>query len=79
MQRTEYMQKIMMATYNDVAIEALKNGFDGAWERLIARRLKLDASNGNSEAEVILQANGDNAAIAAKMIYNSKMEQPCQL
>lgn len=74
--RTAYMQHIMTATYPEVANEAIRNGFDGAWERLIAERLYRDKENGNSEAECIIYAVGgvspQKLKMAAKMIINSK-------
>lgn len=81
MERTKYMQTIMNETYPDVAIEAIKGGFEGAWERLIARRLLTDYQAGHSEAEVILAAMGgisqEKRLRAAKYIISSKIPQSC--
>lgn len=77
MVRTDYMQSLMNETYNKIAIEALKNGFSGSWERLIARQLKRDYDNSNSEAECIIQAVGgvsdQKLMEAANLIIHSKI------
>lgn len=77
MERTKYMTAILNETYPLVAIEAIKNGFDGALERLIAARLRKDYNNGHSEAEVIMSAVEGSASNAAKLIINSKIPEPC--
>jgi hypothetical protein len=75
--RTKYMQSIMNATYPHIAIEAIKNGFDGAWQRLIAERLLNDYNAGNSEAECIIESVGglsmQKRMQAAKLITSSKI------
>lgn len=48
--RSSYMQNLMTSTYPSIAIEAIENGWDGAWERLIAERLKKDVNAEHSEA-----------------------------
>lgn len=48
--RTNYMQNLMTSTYPMIAIEAIKGGFDGSWERLIAERLKIDVKKMYPEA-----------------------------
>ncbi len=42
MLRTKYMQDLMTATYSQIPIIAILEGFDGAWEKAIARKLELD-------------------------------------
>lgn len=83
MERTIYMQKVMNDTYTDVAIEAIKGGFNGAWERLIAERLRTDYDKGISEAEVIIDSvkgKWDNTQqqlmMAAHLITSSKILEP---
>lgn len=56
MKRTAYQQSLMDSTYPGVAIEAIKNGWDGAWERLIAERLKKDCKADHSEACEIVES-----------------------
>lgn len=73
MERTPWMQTIMVATQSQVAIEAIFLGFDGAWERCISRALQNAVAAGNSEAEVILQAAGGDYLKAAYLITSSKM------
>jgi|GEM_PF-2904438 len=79
MERTEYMQSLMNDTYSSVAIEAIQNGFDGSWERLIAARLRKDYVAGHSEAEVIVHAVGgvsdQKLMEAAKLITSSKIPE----
>lgn len=74
MERTNYMQAIMTETYSDVAIEAIKTGFNGAWERVIARRLERDYINGHSEAEVIVESAG-SLKQASYLITSSKIPE----
>lgn len=73
MERTNYMQTIMIETYSGVGPEAVLRGFDGAWERLIAKRLLEDQKQDISEAVVILESTGNDPMKAAKMILNSKI------
>jgi hypothetical protein len=77
MTRTKYMQTVMNETYPGIAIEAIKNGFEGAWDRLIAERLLKDYNAGNSEAECIIEAAGglsmQKRMQAAKLITSSKI------
>lgn len=75
MERTTYMQTIMTETYADVAIEAIKGGFDGAWERLIGRRLNRDYANGHSEAEMIVESVMGDMVKASNLIINSKIPE----
>lgn len=83
MERTKYMTRILNETYPNVAIEAIKGGFDGAWERLIVERLYKDYTEGHSEAECIVESvEGefdmikDHLYAAAKMITSSKIPEP---
>lgn len=85
MERTVYMKKTMNDTYAGVAIEAIERGFDEAWERLIAERLRTDYEKGISEAEVIIDSvkgKWDNTQqqlmAAAHLITSSKIPQPCE-
>jgi hypothetical protein len=77
MTRTMYMQSLMNATYPGIAIEAIKGGFDEAWERLIAEKLLKDYNAGNSEAECIIESVGglsmQKRMQAAKNITSSKI------
>lgn len=77
MERTKYMTQIMNETYAGVAIEAVKNGFDGSWERLIAAKLRKDYIKGISEAECLVHAAGgvsDQKLLQmAHFITNSKI------
>lgn len=50
MKRTAYQQSLMDSTYAGIAIEAIKNGWEEAWERLIANRLWADCQKEHSEA-----------------------------
>lgn len=50
MERTAYMQSLMDRTYPGVAIETIQNGFNGSWERLIAKELELSYRRYHSEA-----------------------------
>ena len=50
MERTNYMQLLMTVTYPDICLEAIKTKFDGAWERLIAKRVLRDYLDKHSEA-----------------------------
>lgn len=50
MERTKYMQGLIVSSYQNVAIEAVRNGFDGSLERLIARQLEMDYLGDHSEA-----------------------------
>jgi hypothetical protein len=56
------MQKIMNDTYPGIAIEAITNGFEGSWERLIAKKLFDKAASSNvfimMEAHSILKQTG---------------------
>ena len=54
--RTPYMQRLLTSTYSMVAVEAIKGGFDGSWERLIAKRLISDYENDHSEAVEIMNS-----------------------
>lgn len=56
MKRTSYMQSLMDSTYAGIAIEAIKNGWVGAWERIIAERLKKDCKADHSEACEIVES-----------------------
>lgn len=54
MERTTYMTNLMTSTYPNIAPEAVMNGFDGAWERLIAAKLLKDYERGHSESEELM-------------------------
>jgi len=75
MERTKYMQSLMTDTYGQVAIEAIKGGFYGAWERAIARRLRRDYSAGHSEAETIVQSVDGDFTKASYLITSSKISE----
>lgn len=81
MTRTKYMQDIMNATYPGVAIEAIKNGFAGSWERLIAKKIREDYNQGHSEAECLVQGIGglsDQKLVElAHLITKSKIVAIC--
>jgi len=74
MKRTSYMELLMITTYPMIAIEALKGGFDGAWERLIAQQLEKDCKADESEAIVIAESVGNDFMKAAHLIISSKIE-----
>ena len=69
MQRTTYMQSLMNRTYPGVAIEAIKNGFDGSLERLIADALRYDWYNQSENAESVLNLVADRNKLSAKDLY----------
>ena len=73
MKRTQFMQSIMTLTYPQTLIEAVTGGFDGSWERCIARALQNEVSNGNSEAEIIVEATGGDYLKAAHLITSSQI------
>lgn len=75
MERTPFMQTLMTSTYPQIPMEAVLNGFDGSWERCIAKALKNSAAVGNSEAEVILEAAGGDYLKAAYLITSSKIPE----
>lgn len=77
MERTKYMSHLMTSTYQGILIEALQGGFDGAWERLIARQLQKDCRNNHSEAIEIVDSVENDLMKAAKLIYSSKIPEPC--
>lgn len=63
----------MTLTYPQTLMEAIIGGFDGSWERCIAKALKIEVRTGNSEAEVILQAADGDYMMAAYLITSSKI------
>lgn len=78
--RSEYMQSVLDATYPNLAVEAIKGGFDGAWERLISAQLRKDYIADHSEANEIVESvmvKGDKASQtylkAAYLITSSKI------
>lgn len=75
MEQTKFMQDIMTLTYPQAGIEAIIGGFDGSWERCIAKALKIEVRTGNSEAEVILQAADGDFLKAAYLITSSKIHE----
>lgn len=72
MDRTDYMQNLMTTTYPQVAVEAVMGGFDGSWERLIAKRLEWDAQRDRSEAVLLIEAAGGDTLQAAYLVTGSK-------
>lgn len=81
MKRTAYQQSLMDSTYAGIAIEAIKNGWEGAWERLIANRLWADCQKEHSEAREItdsVRADSDDYMApylrAAKLITSSTIQ-----
>lgn len=83
MKRTPYFQHLMTSTYPSLPIEAVQNGFTGAWERLIAAQLQKDFVKGHSEAEVLLQSMADsveplrNICLKAAYLITSSKIEPC--
>lgn len=77
MERTNYMQLLMTVTYPDVPIEAIKGGFDGAWERLISQKLQIDVARDHSEAIEICNSVGNDFMKAAHLITSSKIPETC--
>lgn len=82
MERTNYMQSLMTSTYPSIPMEAIMGGFDGSWERLIAKRLEKDYRRHHSEAVEIVDscdAPGEksNACFlrAAYLITSSKIPE----
>lgn len=83
MTRSKYMQELMTSTYSMVATEAIEGGFDGAWERLISYRLKIDCKAEHSEAleivESLIESPGPKEKPlflkAAYLITSSKIEE----
>lgn len=75
MTRTTYMQEIMTSTYPRIPIEAVRNGYNGAWERLIAEQLRFDTSYDHSEACEIVESVDRNFMKAAQLIINSKIPE----
>lgn len=73
--RTPFMSLIMLTTQPNVFSEALSGGFDGAWERLIAKRLEAHKIAGNSEAEMILEAAEGDSLKAAYMVTSSTIQE----
>lgn len=76
------MQSVYSSTYHGVGVEAFLNGFDGSWERLIAKRILADYEKGISEAEVLMDAQfsagikskAHAASNVAKLIYTSTIQ-----
>lgn len=56
MTRSAYMQSLMTSTYPSIATEAIINGWDGAWERLIAKQLRFDYLKDHSQAVVLIDS-----------------------
>lgn len=73
MERTNYMQNLMTSTYPNISIEAVLRGFDGSWERLIAKQLNKDSLANHSEACEILDACDQDPLKAAYLITSSKI------
>jgi hypothetical protein len=72
MERTPFMQQLMNITYPEVAIEAIKGGFSGSWERCIARHLKLIYRHHSEAAEIVDYCEGDYMK-AAHLITSSQI------
>lgn len=77
MERTNYMQSLMTATYSQVPIIAIQTGtIEKAWDKAIAELLKKQVAKGHSEAEVILQAAEGDYMKAAKLVLESEIPLP---
>lgn len=74
-ERTPYMQQLMTCTYPQVPIEAINGGFEGSWERLIARQLARDVERDHSEAVLIVESCGNCFMKAAYLITHSKIPE----
>ena len=72
MERTTYMQQLMTETYPQVAMEAISGGFDGSWERCIAKQLEADVKVGKSQAIVIMESVENDSLKAAYLITKSQ-------
>lgn len=84
--RTNYMQNLMTSTYPMIAIEAIKGGFDGSWERLIAKRLITDYEKDHSEAVEIMNSflgmgikSIANASVKAAYLITSSKTPECHI
>lgn len=75
MKRTPFMIALMERNRGLLALEAIERGWDGAFERLIAKSLKYAVSRGESQAEVILQAAGGDYMKAAHLITSSEISE----
>lgn len=73
--RTEYMQHLMTSTYSSILIETLNGGFDGAWQRCIAKQLQKDCRNNHSQALEIVDSVGNDLMKAAYLITSSKIKE----
>lgn len=82
------MQQCMTLTYPMMALEAIKSGFDGAWERLIAAKVLKDFINDFSEAfELMSFVSQEDPAMPVKaaalkvayLITNSKIPDSVDL
>lgn len=62
----------MTSTYPSIAIEAIKNGFDGAWERLIAAKLRKDFDKGHSEATELVLGLGPELSFNTRLHFIAK-------
>ena len=71
--RTDYMQDIMAKTYPGVAIEAILGGFEGSWERVIAKRLEWDAALKISEAVFLTEE--ELSRIENLVFSNARLER----
>jgi hypothetical protein len=56
MERTSYMESVMKTAYPQVAIEAVMGGFDGSFERAIAKVIETDYRANHSEAREIVDS-----------------------
>lgn len=77
--RTKYMQSILSATRENVALQACLQGtIVGAWEKLIAKELFKDCLMGHSEASEIVDSmpfpSSQAFLKAAYLITSSKIQ-----
>lgn len=56
MNRTPYMENVISLAYPQVAIEAIKGGFDGSFERAMAKVIQADYLSNHSEAREIVDS-----------------------
>lgn len=61
------MQSLLSSTYEGVAIEAIKSEWDGAWERLIAKRLRIDYKSDHSESVVLIDAQSPDPKLIEEL------------
>lgn len=74
MKRTPFMQLLWCTTQHLIYGEAVLRGIEGAWERVIAKRLTTYAIEGHPEAGDILESGDSDPLKAAYLITSSKIE-----